>query len=79
MRFLKIFKRKNVPGLEEDFIQDPTERLIEEGRAGKTGRLPVDYDPIAAEEFSAKVRKNWRNNISNPTSPRYIPNPFDEK
>lgn len=78
MNILGFLKRIKVPIFEEEFIQDPAERLIEEGKAGVTGRLPVRFDEKEAEEFSKRVREDWEKDPSNPGSSSYMPLLIDE-
>lgn len=78
MRLLKFLKRITVPSFEEEFIQDPAERLIEEGKAGEAGRMPVSFDEEGAEEFSKRLREDWERNPSNPGSSSYMPLLIDE-
>lgn len=55
MNIFGFLKRIKAPSFEEEFIRDPAERLIEEGKAGKTGRLPVKLDV----EVDRKRLQEW--------------------
>jgi hypothetical protein len=78
MSILGFLKRIKAPSFQDEFIQDPAERLIEGGKAGKTGRLPASFDEEEAEEFSKRLREDWERNPSNPGSSSNMPLLIDE-
>jgi hypothetical protein len=69
MSILGFLKRIKTPSFEEEFIQDPAERLIEEGKAGKTGRIPALFDEEWNEKEADESRKRWENDPLNPANP----------
>jgi hypothetical protein len=80
---LDVLKQIKFPSFEEDFIQDPTEKAIEEAPVTYGGK--VVHDPrrdqknIAAKEDLRgwmEKQENERHNI--PGDPQYIPSVSEE-
>jgi len=68
MNILGFLKRIKAPSFEEEFIQEPAERLIEEGKAGKPVRLPVKFDEIEDRKRLQTGMDDFNEDVFNPSS-----------
>jgi hypothetical protein len=68
MSILGFLKRIKAPSFQDEFIQDPAERLIEEGKAGKTGRMPVKFDTEEDRKRLQKGMDEFNEDVFNPSS-----------